>query len=82
MRSSISIVLGSLLALAAAENSNPFNVPNGGYKFKAGEPTTLKWNPTSDGTVSLKLQSGEVLTPDGGTTIACECSLWGSESED
>ena len=80
MRSSISIVLGSLLALAAAENSNPFNIPNGGYTFKAGEPTTVKWNPTSDGTVSLKLQSGELLTPDGGTTIACECSLWGSES--
>ena len=80
MRSSISIVLGSLLALAAAEGTNPFNIPNGGYTFKAGEPTTVKWNPTSDGTVSLKLQSGELLTPDGGTTIACECSLWGSES--
>lgn len=76
MRSAYYLVLSAIAAVAVADNSNAFNIPNGGYKFNAGEATTLKWKPTTDGTVSLKLQSGEVLTPDGGTDIACELSCW------
>jgi len=72
MRSNFYLAISALATLATAENPNAFNIPNGGYKFEVGEPTTLKWTPSTDGTVSLKLQSGEVSTPDSGSTIACE----------
>lgn len=72
MRSTFFLALSTIATLVVADNPNAFNIPKGGYKFTAGEPVTLKWNPNSDGTVSLRLQSGDVLTPDGGTTIACE----------
>lgn len=73
MRSTFYLVLSTIATLVVAEDHpNAFNNPNGGYKFTVGEPTTLKWSPNSDSTVSLKLQSGDVLTPDGGSTIACE----------
>jgi len=72
MRSNFYLAISALATLAAADNPNAFNIPNGGYKFEVGEPTTLKWSPTTDGTVSLKLQSGEVSTPESGSTIACE----------
>lgn len=72
MRSNFYLTIGALATLAAADNPNAFNIPKGGYQFEVGEPTTLKWNPTTDGTVSLKLQSGEVSTPESGSTIACK----------
>lgn len=78
MRSTFYLALSAVATLVVADNPNAFNIPKGGYKFTAGEPTTLKWNPNNDNTVSLKLQSGEVLTPDGGSTIACEYILWWS----
>ena len=71
MRSTYYLILSTIAAVVVADN-NAFNIPNGGYKFTAGTATTLKWKPDTDGTVSLKLQSGDVLTPDGGSTIACE----------
>ncbi|PLB44733.1 hypothetical protein P170DRAFT_479281 [Aspergillus steynii IBT 23096] len=73
MRSSIFyLTLSAIatLAAAAADKANPFNIPADGYSFKAGEPTTLKWNPTTSGTVTLRLQWGGVLTPNSGTAIA------------
>lgn len=73
MRSVIYIALSALAALAAADNGNPFRIPNGGYSFQAGSATTLNWDPTSHGTVTLKLQWGSVSTPKDGITIACEC---------
>ena len=72
MRSNFYLAISALATLAAADNPNAFNIPKGGYHFEVGEPTTLKWNPSTDGTVSLKLQSGEVSTPESGSTIACE----------
>lgn len=74
MRSNFYLAISTFATLAAADNPNAFNIPKGGYQFEVGEPTTLKWNPTTDGTVSLKLQSGEVSTPESGSTIACEYS--------
>lgn len=72
MRSNFYLALSALVTLAVADKPNAFNIPNGGYSFKVGEATTLKWTPYTHGTVSLKLQSGEVSTPDSGSTIACE----------
>ncbi|KAL1981957.1 hypothetical protein VTN96DRAFT_1969 [Rasamsonia emersonii] len=63
------LTLSAFAALVAAAD-NPFQIPNGGYTFTAGQPTTLHWDPTTKGTVSLQLQWGSVTTPDQGITIA------------
>lgn len=68
------LTLSAFAALVAAAD-NPFQIPNGGYTFTAGQPTTLHWDPTTKGTVSLQLQWGSVTTPDQGITIASECLL-------
>ncbi|KAB8230185.1 GPI anchored serine-threonine rich family protein [Aspergillus alliaceus] len=64
MRSVFYLTLSAIATLAAAATSgaNPFNIPSEGYSFEAGQPTTLSWDPTTSGTVSLKLQWGAVLT--------------------
>jgi hypothetical protein len=67
-------VLATLAALAAAQSANPFNIPKGGYSFKAGAPTALSWKPTTKGPVTLILQWGQKMTPSTGITIACELS--------
>lgn len=59
---------------AASSTANAFNNPQGGYSFTAGEPTTLQWSPSTPGTVSLRLQWGDVSTATSGTAIACEYS--------
>jgi hypothetical protein len=74
MRSIIFLSLSALAAIAvAATKENPFNIPADGYEFSAGEPTTLTWDPTTSGTVTLKLQWGDVFTSDSGSTIVCKC---------
>ncbi|KAL4888688.1 Ser-Thr-rich glycosyl-phosphatidyl-inositol-anchored membrane family-domain-containing protein [Aspergillus ambiguus] len=73
------LTLSAFAALAAAaDNANPFNIPNGGYSFTAGKPTTLTWKPTTDGTVTLRLQWGSVMTPESGSVIAKSISNSGS----
>lgn len=74
MRSIIFLAFSALAAVVAAQtNANPFNIPASGYQFTAGKPTTLSWDPTTGGTVTLKLQWGSVFTPDSGSTIVCKC---------
>ncbi|KAI9044597.1 GPI anchored serine-threonine rich family protein [Aspergillus affinis] len=72
MRSVFFLTLSAIatLAAAASEKANPFNIPKDGYSFKTGQPTTLTWDPTTSGTVTLRLQWGGVLTPNSGTAIA------------
>lgn len=70
MRSSIYVAVSAFAALVAAQTDNPFNVPSGGYDFTSGEPTTIKWTPTTDSTVTLKLQVGTNIRPDSGEIIA------------
>ena len=69
MRSMFYLALSALATLATAAQ-NPFNVPDGGYEFEAGSPTTLIWDPTTSGSVTLRLQWGAVFTTTTGDLIA------------
>ncbi|GIJ90752.1 hypothetical protein Asppvi_009714 [Aspergillus pseudoviridinutans] len=83
MRSVIFLSLSALAAIAAAASkSNPFNIPANGYQFAAGQPTTLSWDPTTSGTVTLKLQWGTVFTADSGSTIVSSIPNSGSYTWD
>ncbi|KAJ0421041.1 Ser-Thr-rich glycosyl-phosphatidyl-inositol-anchored membrane family-domain-containing protein [Aspergillus carlsbadensis] len=68
MRSVFFLALSAVATLVAARE-NPFNIPSSGYEFTAGEPTTLSWDPTTEGTVTLKLQWGDSFTSSTGETI-------------
>ncbi|KAI5280623.1 hypothetical protein KEM54_003586 [Ascosphaera aggregata] len=60
---------------------NAFNVPKGGYHFRPGEYATLSWDPTTDGTVTLRLQDfthTNVVTPSDGYLLAESISNGGS----
>lgn len=71
MRSFIYIAVSAFAAFAAAQTKdNAFNVPKGGYEFTAGEPTNLNWDPTTSGTITLKLQTSTDITPESGEVIA------------
>ncbi|KAJ5563665.1 Cell wall beta-glucan synthesis [Penicillium sp. DV-2018c] len=71
MRFFNTLAVAVLAAVAYADNkANPFNIPTNGYTFKVGEPTTLNWQPTTTGTVTLYLQWGAVTTAGSGTVIA------------
>ena len=58
------------VALAAGQ-PNPFSVPEG-FALTAGKPTTLKWTPTTPGTVTLTLREGSSNNLDQGTVIKCK----------
>ncbi|KAL4813347.1 Ser-Thr-rich glycosyl-phosphatidyl-inositol-anchored membrane family-domain-containing protein [Aspergillus spinulosporus] len=77
MRSVFFFALSAVATLVAARE-NAFNIPKDGYTFTAGEATTLSWEPSTEGTVTLKLQHGEILTSDSGTTIASSIPNSGS----
>ncbi|KAL5337815.1 Ser-Thr-rich glycosyl-phosphatidyl-inositol-anchored membrane family-domain-containing protein [Aspergillus crustosus] len=77
MRSVFFVALSAIAALVAARE-NPFNIPGSGYEFAAGEPTTLSWDPTTEGTVSIRLQWGDVLTDSTGSTIVSSIPNSGS----
>ncbi|BDD57871.1 hypothetical protein MPDQ_004076 [Monascus purpureus] len=78
MRSVLYLALSALAAVAVADSPNPFNIPGHGYTFTVGEPTTLSWSPTTEGTVTLKLLTGAVTNPKDGTTIASSIPNSGS----
>ncbi|KAL2824509.1 Ser-Thr-rich glycosyl-phosphatidyl-inositol-anchored membrane family-domain-containing protein [Aspergillus cavernicola] len=81
MRSVLFFLL-SVVATLAAARENPFNIPGSGYEFTAGESTTLSWDPTTEGTVSLKLQWGDDFTSSTGSTIVSGISNSGSYTWD
>ncbi|KAK2861432.1 hypothetical protein FQN49_004211, partial [Arthroderma sp. PD_2] len=66
------------LALAAVENA--FQVPPGGYDFTAGKPTTLTWAPSTEGTVTIKLQMTRDITPGSGIVLGSNLPNSGSFS--
>ncbi|KAL3475353.1 Ser-Thr-rich glycosyl-phosphatidyl-inositol-anchored membrane family-domain-containing protein [Aspergillus californicus] len=81
MRSVFFIALSAIATLVAARE-NPFSIPGSGYEFTAGEPTTLTWEPTTDGPVTLKLQWGTAFTSSSGTTLASSIANSGSYTWD
>lgn len=58
--------------LAFAQSPNPFNIPPGGYQTSAGSAVNISWTPTTQGTVSLYLRSGDSAYLNNGTAIACK----------
>ncbi|KAJ5178041.1 uncharacterized protein N7500_000740 [Penicillium coprophilum] len=83
MRFYISLAVAAMAAVVSADSkANPFSIPVDGYTFKTGEPTALKWEPTTDGTVSLILQWGAVMTGNSGTVIASNIDNDGSYTWD
>ncbi|OJI97769.1 hypothetical protein ASPVEDRAFT_79459 [Aspergillus versicolor CBS 583.65] len=77
MRSVFFLALSAVATLAAARE-NAFNIPKDGYEFTAGESTTLKWAPSTEGTVTLRLQRGDVFDSSTGTVIASNIANSGS----
>jgi len=69
---SLLLTLVSAPLMVYAQNANPFNIPTSGLSASAGQPLTLSWNPTTQGTVSLILRSGASSDLASGNTIACE----------
>ena len=68
----LAIAAFSTMILAQqAAGPNPFKVPQG-FALTAGKPTNIEWNPTTGGTVTLRLREGanSNLTP--GTVIGCK----------
>ncbi|KAL2835484.1 hypothetical protein BJY01DRAFT_252608 [Aspergillus pseudoustus] len=54
--------LGVLVLIQSFVTANEFRIPDGGYKFIAGEPTTIRWDPsTPNGTVTLELLWGNIV---------------------
>lgn len=73
MRAFTSLAIAVFAAVvSASSHANPFNVPQGGYTFTVGQATTLNWTPTTGGTVSLRLQHGDVTTANTGMSIVCK----------
>lgn len=63
----------SLLSLVCAQGAGPnaFKIPKEGLALAAGQPTTLNWDPTTPGTISLYLRSGASSALDQGVLIEC-----------
>ncbi|KAJ5092183.1 hypothetical protein NUU61_007053 [Penicillium alfredii] len=79
MRAFLSLVIALFAAVVAASSrANPFNIPDDGYTFETGKPTTLTWQQTTGGTVTLRLQWGAVTTATSGTVIASNIDNSGS----
>lgn len=81
MRSILFLAVSALAAFAVAQSSeNQFSVPEGGYEFEAGEPTTISWDPTTSGTVTIRLQKGDDITPNSGIVLGSNLPNSGSFS--
>lgn len=69
--------LFALVAAAAAQQGsgdNAFKIPPGGFAFTAGQPATISWTPSTEGTVTLKLRQGAASALNPGTVIKCKLS--------
>ncbi|KAF2229488.1 hypothetical protein EV356DRAFT_510856 [Viridothelium virens] len=76
-------LLPLLAALACAQGSfssdqNPFSIPSDGFNATAGQKLTLNWSPTTSGTVSLVLRTGEGNDLEKGVSIASNIQNSGS----
>lgn len=74
-------LLAPILSAAQSEpndNPNAFQIPDGGLSFTAGESTTVNWDPTTSGTVTLILRSGASSNLAEGVVVASEIDNSGS----
>jgi len=74
MRFSIALlpILAAFARAQAGYNTfqNPFDIPSSGFSFTAGQQSTIRWTPTTEGSISLVLRSGDSNNLDEGTPIA------------
>lgn len=49
---------------------NPFKIPHAGYSFTAGRAQDIKWEPTTQGTVTIILRTGDSDDLAAGSPIA------------
>ncbi|KAJ5728629.1 uncharacterized protein N7483_003137 [Penicillium malachiteum] len=82
MRAAIFAAVAFSALVAADDTANPFDNPEGGYTFTAGSPTTLTWDPTTSGTIDLRLQWDTVTTPETGESIVSDYDNTGSYTWD
>ncbi|KAJ6013984.1 hypothetical protein N7540_008575 [Penicillium herquei] len=82
MRAAIFAAVAFSALVAADDTANPFSNPEGGYVFTAGSPTTLTWDPTTSGTINLRLQWDSVTTPETGESIVSDYDNSGSYTWD
>lgn len=76
MRISLLYIASFVVGLAAAqERANPFTLPPG-FMITAGQPTTITWDPTTQGTVSIRLRAGASSNLEEGTVVACQYLQW------
>lgn len=64
------LALFSAPLLALADSPNPFKIPAEGLSATGGQALKLEWDPTTQGTVSLILRSGNSADLTEGTVIA------------
>lgn len=70
----LSFIASAIAAFAtvATAQVNPFSYPVHGETLNAGTVVVLKWTPTTPGTVSLVLRSGNSNALSSGTPITCK----------
>lgn len=70
--------LFALITAAVAQQGsgdNAFKIPPGGIAFTAGQPATISWTPSTQGTVTLKLREGAASALNPGTVIKCKLTF-------
>lgn len=71
----LAVAAAPLLAFAQgtseSNGSNPFSIPTESLNTEAGETVDLKWDPTTEGTVTIYLRSGASNDLNKGVAIAC-----------
>lgn len=70
------------LATVAYAQTNPFSYPVAGNTLQAGSTVNIKWNPTTQGTVTLVLRNGVATDLNPGTKIACKSTPTNSSYSD
>ena len=78
--STASSTVTAATATPAAGRPNPFVIPPEGLGFKAGQAATVKWQPTTKGTVTIVLRSGNGADLEAGLPVAKNVANSGSFS--
>lgn len=77
IRSLFIALLSAPLVVLAQSTANSFKVPEG-FSGSAGSPLTLNWTPTTSGTITLVLRTGNSANLEAGSIIASSIPNSGS----